>query len=290
MTPVYDKASNLPVLGQSDHRMVLYKPTETPTLNTGSVSRITTRCTRQNASTTRYTSQNARTTRYTSQNARTTRYTSQNARTTRYTSQNARTTRYTSQNARTIFARSRNLQCRWEPLNRLETYEEQNAIYLNVMDDLIQHSFPLKSVTRHSADKPRVTDNVRSLIRKRKRARMSGDIEAAHVYRNMVNRAAPRLRHILYQHILYQSKVFSLQDSSSKNWWKNMKSWMGLKPNRKSELQGLANIHTAGDIESLAKTINDILSSVSKDLPRLSSEHPIFQMNEPYRQIYYKCR
>ena len=60
-----------------------------------------------------------------------------------------------------------------------------------------------------------------------------------------------------------------------------MKLLMGLKPNRQSEIQGLANKHTAGDIEGLANTINDFLSSVSKDLPRLSSEYPTFQMNEP---------
>ena len=98
---------------------------------------------------------------------------------------------------------------------------------------------------------------------------MSGDIEAANMYRNMVNRAAPHLRYDFYQ-----SKVLSLQDSPCKDRWKNMKSLMGLKPNRQSELQGLAKKHTAGDIEGLANTINDFLSSVSKDLPRLSSENP----------------
>ena len=130
------------------HRMVLYEPTETPTLNTGLVSQITTRC--------------------------------------------------MSQNAKIIFAKEIS-QVRWEPLYRLGTCEEQHAFYQKVMDDLIQYCFPLKSVTRHSADKPWVTDNFRSLIRKRQRARMSGDMEAANMYRNMVNRAAPHLRYDFYQ-------------------------------------------------------------------------------------------
>ena len=35
--------------------------------------------------------------------------------------------------------------------------------------------FPTKTVTRHTADKPWITDVVRSLVRNRQRAQMSGD-------------------------------------------------------------------------------------------------------------------
>ena len=52
--------------------------------------------------------------------------------------------------------------------------------------------FPYKSVTRHTADKPWVTDYFRHLIRQRQRAIMSGDLDEARRLRNLVNRTAPK--------------------------------------------------------------------------------------------------
>ena len=62
----------------------------------------------------------------------------------------------------------------WEPLFRLDTYEEQYAYYQTMIDCLKTICFPYKGVMRHSAEKPWVTDGFRLLIRKRQRAHMSG--------------------------------------------------------------------------------------------------------------------
>ena len=43
---------------------------------------------------------------------------------------------------------------RWEPLFHLNTCEEQFAFYQNTMDRLMRDCFPLRTVTRQSADKP----------------------------------------------------------------------------------------------------------------------------------------
>ena len=62
----------------------------------------------------------------------------------------------------------------WEPLFWLDTCEEQYAYYQTMIDCLMQICFPYKVVTRHSADKPWVTDGFRLLVRKRQIAHMSG--------------------------------------------------------------------------------------------------------------------
>ena len=64
---------------------------------------------------------------------------------------------------------------RWEPLYLLQSCDDQFRYYQEVMDTLMDHCFPYKTVTRHTDDKPWVTDSFRQLVRKRQRARMSGD-------------------------------------------------------------------------------------------------------------------
>ena len=52
----------------------------------------------------------------------------------------------------------------------------------------MEHCFPIKTVIRHTADKPWITDIFRNLIRKRQRAYKSGNRDEYRVLRNMVNR------------------------------------------------------------------------------------------------------
>ena len=140
----------------------------------------------------------------------------------------------------------------------------------------MDHCFPYKTVTRHTDDKPWVTYSFRQLIRKRQRARMAGDHTLANHLRNRVNREASQLRHRFYQ-----SKVTALENSSSRDWWKHMKSLMGISRAANTELIGLANRYTDGDMESLANKINDFLVSVSSDMHRLTVDHITFEIHEP---------
>ena len=165
---------------------------------------------------------------------------------------------------------------RWEPLYQLPTCEEQFTYYQDTMNRLMNDCFPIKTVTRHSADKPWVTDSFRRLVKRRQQARMSGDQQLAKQLRNQVNREASRLRHQFYQ-----SKVTALEESTSRDWWKHMKSLLGLSSGGKSELINLANRCTDGDMLLLANSINEFLVSVSSDLPRLNKNHYIFQLQEP---------
>ncbi len=42
------------------------------------------------------------------------------------------------------------------------------------------------------------------------------------------------------------------------------------------QLRGMGNTHAEGHLQRLADVINDSLRSVSEDLPKLESRHPIF--------------
>ena len=92
--------------------------------------------------------------------------------------------------------------------------------------------FPSKTVTRHTADKPWVTDGFRSLVRKRQRAHMSGDITQERRLRNCVNRAAVRLKFDFFQ-----SRIAAINESGSRDWWKQIKLIMGLHRNTQPDMQ-----------------------------------------------------
>ena len=76
---------------------------------------------------------------------------------------------------------------------------------------------------------------------------MCGDITQARLFRNKVNRAAVRLRKEFYQ-----AKVTTLSESSTREWWRHMKSLMGYTSKNDVEMQGLANNLCEGNIEALA--------------------------------------
>ena len=57
--------------------------------------------------------------------------------------------------------------------------KRKTGVRVETMTELIDTCFPLKTVARHSSDKPWVTDRSRHLIRQRQSARMSGDLAEA---------------------------------------------------------------------------------------------------------------
>ena len=141
---------------------------------------------------------------------------------------------------------------RWEPLFRLNTCEEKYLYYQTIINSIMEHCFPIKTVTRHTADKPWITDLFRNLIRKRQRAYMSGNRDEYRVLRNMVNRASSKLKFEFYQ-----KHILAISESGSRDWWKNMKKIVVLNGNSNSDLEELAKKTTDGDCAELANSMND---------------------------------
>ena len=148
---------------------------------------------------------------------------------------------------------------RWEYMYMMDSCEQQFQFFQETMTELIDTCFPLKMVTRHISDQPWVTDRFRHLIRQRQRARMSGDLVEARRLRNLVNRAAPQLRQQFYQ-----SNIAYLEESSTRDWWNQMKNLMGTSCEGNNDMQRLANKHTEGDMCSLVNSINEFFVSVRK--------------------------
>ena len=105
---------------------------------------------------------------------------------------------------------------------------------------------------------------------------MPGDLAEARRLRNLVNRAAPQLRQQFYQ-----SKIDSMEESSTRDWWKHIKRLMGTSCEGNIEMQGLTNKHTEGDMGSLVNSTNEFFVSVSEDLPILQASHSIVDVSDP---------
>ena len=92
-------------------------------------------------------------------------------------------------------------------------------ILSTVISNLMEICFPTKIVTRHTADKPWVTDWFRDIVRKRQRAHTIGDLNQATILRNKVKRAASKLKYNLYQ-----TQIEAMHESGSYDSWKHMKT------------------------------------------------------------------
>ena len=141
--------------------------------------------------------------------------------------------------------------------------------------------FPSKCVTRHTADKPWITDSFRLLIRKRQKAYMCGDLQQYRVLRNKVNRVAVKLKFDFYQ-----QNIEAMTNSGSRVWWKHMKKLMGLDVNSNTGLQSLANKTTDGDCCILANKMNDFFLYVTEHLPRLEYDDQVFTLNDELPDQY----
>ena len=106
----------------------------------------------------------------------------------------------------------------WEPLYRLDSCNEKHVYYQTVIDKLIEICFPSKVLTRHTGDKPRITDGYMLLIRQRQRTHMRADIVEARCLSNQFNRATAKLKFEFYQ-----TRIEAMHESGTQNWWENLK-------------------------------------------------------------------
>ena len=148
----------------------------------------------------------------------------------------------------------------WSSLFRLPTCQEQFDAFTSVLNSLIEEHFPTTTEARHSNDKPWVT-NTGTRPPESSTRREHRDVYKQ--LRNKINRQRLRLRASFYQ-----SKVNKIGESNSRQWWKTIKTMIGLQPS-KSHLCDLAEQLCDGDMLALANNINMAFKEVSADLQRL---------------------
>ena len=100
-----------------------------------------------------------------------------------------------------------------------------------------------------------------------------GDTETYRRLRNKINCKRSRLRQKLYQ-----SKVDKIGEINSRQWWKTIKTIIGLQPS-KSHLCDLADQLCGGDTLALANNINRVFKEVTSDLQPQRQLTMMFQTN-----------
>ncbi len=104
--------------------------------------------------------------------------------------------------------------------------EAQLEMFQGIITEEIEECFPMRPVARHSTDKPWVTDGFKNLVQEIQRARLSGNTEKAKQLRNKINKMAPKLREQFYKKRVHSRQ--SLGQNRGRDWWKKIKSMMGL--------------------------------------------------------------
>ncbi len=120
----------------------------------------------------------------------------------------------------------------------------------------------MKQKTILSNDKPWITPEYKTLIARRQVAHVSGNRTLYNQLRNQINRLSESLRSEFYQ-----KSVDKMCDS--KNWWKTVKSLIGLK-SKDPTVENFANNEYDGDTQKLACDVNEFFVSVSEDLDPLT--------------------
>jgi len=82
----------------------------------------------------------------------------------------------------------------WTPLYRMDTCDEMTQAFYSTVTSLLDCYLPLMTVTRHTTDKPWVTDQFRHLIHCRQYALKNGHTVRYNAYRNRVQRMSRTLR------------------------------------------------------------------------------------------------
>ena len=191
----------------------------------------------------------------------------------RQCSQTIKTTRHITTETKRTFAADLTA-INWSSLYHLSTCQEQFDAFTSVLNSLIEEHFPTTTAVRHSNDKPCATKGFKALVQDRQRALHEGDTETYRRLRNKINRQRSRLREKFYQ-----SKVDQIGESNSRQWWKTIKTMIGLQPS-KSHLCDLADQLCGGDTLALANNINRVFKEVTYDLQPLppaaaSADHDV---------------
>ena len=151
----------------------------------------------------------------------------------------------------------------WEQMYHMETCKEQFEFFHEHITNILEMIVPVKTTSKLNNEKPWITPEFRSLIKKRQAARIKGDTYTYNKLRNEINRKRKSLRRNFYQKTIDQ-----LEESDSKSWWKTVKQLLGLKT-QNSALQRLAIDSFGGNCTLLANAINNAFVEVSADLEPL---------------------
>ena len=85
----------------------------------------------------------------------------------------------------------------WTPFYRLPICDQMVNSFYDLTLPLLDELLPQKVAKRHTNDRPWITDQFRSLIRRRQAAWSSNDLPNYHRLRNKINRMLPKLKNTI---------------------------------------------------------------------------------------------
>ena len=177
------------------------------------------------------------------------------------------TTRVMGSNERAMFAHELK-KISWSNSYQADTCATQSNIFYDTLMCLVNKHFPIKTVNRHTNDKPWINDTFRHMIRRRQRAYLNKDKDQYHLYRNKVNRLCKQLKRNFYK-----NRIEDLQHKKPGQWWTRIKQLTGDSGDTSTTpLEDLANIETNGSLQTLANQINTFFCSLCSNMPPLSSD------------------
>jgi hypothetical protein len=115
---------------------------------------------------------------------------------------------------------------------------ESVILYVRCVITLLNTFLPVYSVSRHTSDKPWITDEFRRLIRCRQHAWTSGDRTQYNRLRNQVNRLSRQLRQQFYN-----KRLQNLRTCDPRLWWREIKRLTGQSARSESEMSSLESQH-----------------------------------------------
>ena len=164
----------------------------------------------------------------------------------------------------------------WTPIYRLNSCEKQLEVFQSMISSAINFCLPMRSVKTHPRDKPWITPDIKSCIKKRQLAWVRNDVEQYNIYRNKVTKLCKVARRRFYE-----DKICYTNDINPKKWWDNIKMLSGL-----SSQQSLTSMTVNGSIlrdDKLAEAIGESFYRVSSDVTPLNYQPiPVTSVPDSY--------
>ena len=144
----------------------------------------------------------------------------------------------------------------WAPLYRMNDCNDMLSLFYDTVVSLLNKYLPARLSSRHTSEKPWVSDRFKDLIRQRQSAWKNQDMVKYRALRNLVQRTANKLRSKYYNRC-----VKSLRNAGPRQWWSAVKRITG-----QSRQQPLNCLSPDGNMQQLAADINSFFHSVSANL------------------------
>ena len=151
----------------------------------------------------------------------------------------------------------------WTAVLQKTTCEDKFQLFLSELKEGIDFYLPEKTVIIHQNDRPWMTKELKSMIKKRQTA-FTKHGKNSRQYKRWRNKVQKKIKGAKVAY--YKHKISNLEQYKSKKWWKGLKSLTGQDIKQEWYHQFLCDDL---DMKSLTNKINDMFLSITEDFQPL---------------------